>query len=108
MTKTTLFKIMNESYNTGKRPNFRNANFCGHRLIDFDFKHADLSGANFRDVDLTGADFHDAILTNANFTGAYLTDANFVGTSLTGANFDYADLSGMKISVGNRIVKLNP
>ena len=46
-------------------------------MTHFDFRNAQLIGADFRRADLRGADFRGADLTNAILTSAKLTTAKF-------------------------------
>ena len=72
----------------------------------YNFKSANLRGANFSDLDLTGAnltgaDLEGASLTNANLTNVSLVDANLANATLTGANLTSAVLGGVNLTNAN-------
>lgn len=98
-----------------------NNNFSHMDLRGADFKGQNLSGADFRGANLEGACFIDAILVSTNFEGANLKnadfscanawsanfnetnckDAVFLSANLTEASFEGADLGGTSFALAN-------
>ena len=98
-----------------------NNNFSHMDLRGADFKGQNLSGADFRGANLEGACFIDAILVSTNFEGANLKnadfscanawsanfnetnckDAVFLSANLTEASFEGADLDGASFAQAN-------
>ncbi|KAB7610213.1 pentapeptide repeat-containing protein [Amylibacter sp. SFDW26] len=66
------------------------ANLGVAKLIDVDFRRANLSGVRLSGAKLSGAQFTGADLRNADLRGADLSGANFTGAR----NTEYADFTG--------------
>jgi uncharacterized protein YjbI with pentapeptide repeats len=70
----------------------------GARLINADFRSANLTDANFNGADLRAVDFSGANLADAHFQGADLHSANFSGADLTSADLSNAELHSANFS----------
>ena len=95
--------------NPDEKPNLRDANLKGAKLVNANLRNADLRNANLAyanleranlsDADLRGADlsvatFSSAILSRADFSGARLNVTDFRGARLREVNFQKADIWG--------------
>ena len=72
--------------------------FLGTKLINADFRSAELADADFTKADLRAADFSGANLANAHFVGADLHSADFSGADLTNADLSNAELHSANFS----------
>ncbi|WP_180966874.1 pentapeptide repeat-containing protein [Cohaesibacter celericrescens] len=79
------------------RPVLAGAEFIDQVFRRYDFRNANLIGANFEGATLTQSRFNDANLENANFRNADLKGVNFEGANLRTADLrgavDYEEVS---------------
>ncbi len=77
------------------------SDFTRQKLVNADFRNADLKQSVFTGALLNGAMFCDADLREANLAEAVLTGADLRGANLSGANLIGADFSGADLRGAN-------